>query len=123
MENEPSHLEKTIIDNIRRIRQKKGISQLRLSIFCGTSASYIGLMETYKNIPKLSTIERIAEALDVSVLDLFKEYPDNKGDREEAGVSEKVKQEEARKQKIREQLKNEILSRMERNLDDVLQMI
>ena len=59
-------------------------------------------METYKNIPKLSTIERIAEALDVSVLDLFKEYPDNKGDREEAGVSEKVKQEEARKQKIRE---------------------
>ncbi len=51
MENEPTKLEKTVIDSIRRIRQEKGISQLRLSIFCGTSASYIGLMETYKNIP------------------------------------------------------------------------
>ena len=71
MDNEPTKLEKTVIDNIRRIRQEKGISQLRLSIFCGTSASYIGLMETYKNIPKLSTIERIAEALDVPVLELF----------------------------------------------------
>ena len=71
MENEPTKLEKTVIDNIRRIRQEKGISQLRLSIFCGTSASYIGLMETYKNIPKLSTIERIAEALNVPVIELF----------------------------------------------------
>ncbi|MBQ9538130.1 MAG: helix-turn-helix transcriptional regulator [Treponema sp.] len=123
MENEPSHLEKTVIDNIRKIRQEKGISQLRLSIFCGTSASYIGLMETYKNIPKLSTIERIAEALDVPVLELFKGQYDKKGNKEGADVSEKERQEDARKQKIREQLKSELLSRMGKNLDDVLQMI
>ncbi|MBP3771214.1 MAG: helix-turn-helix transcriptional regulator [Treponema sp.] len=119
MENEPSRLEKTVIDNIRRIRQEKGISQLRLSIFSGTSASYIGLMETYKNIPKLSTIERIADALDVPVLDFFVEQSGSENVRK---PSEKSKEKE-RKQKIREHLKKELLSRLESNLDDVLQMI
>ena len=121
MENEPSALEKTVIDNIRRIRQEKGISQLRLSIFSGTSASYIGLMETYKNIPKLSTIERIAEALNVPVLDLFSATPDSA----EAAVrsQENSSREEERKQKIRAHLKSELLRRMESDLDDVLQLI
>ena len=117
MENEPSSLEKTVIDNIRRIRQEKGISQLRLSIFSGTSASYIGLMETYKNIPKLSTIERIAEALNVPVLDLFNT------DTMATPQPVESSHEEERKQKIREHLKTELLSRMENDLDDVLQMI
>ena len=117
MENEPSSLEKTVIDNIRRIRQEKGISQLRLSIFSGTSASYIGLMETYKNIPKLSTIERIAEALNVPVLDLFS------ADTTVTTQPTESNREEERKQKIREHLKAELLSRMESDLDDVLQMI
>ena len=30
-------------------------------------------MEIYKNVPKLSTIERIAKALDVDPLELFKD--------------------------------------------------
>ena len=118
MENEPSALEKTVIDNIRRIRQEKGISQLRLSIFSGTSASYIGLMETYKNIPKLSTIERIAEALNVPVLDLFAADV-----AESAKLAEGNALEAERRQKIRAHLKSEILSRMSSSLDDVLQMV
>ena len=117
MENEPSPLEKTVIDNIRRIRQEKGISQLRLSIFSGTSASYIGLMETYKNIPKLSTIERIAEALNVPVLDLFS------ADTTATARPADSKKEEKKKQKIRKHLKAELLSRIESDLDDALQMI
>lgn len=120
MTTEPTLLEKTVIDNIRRIRQEKGISQLRLSIFSGTSASYIGLMETYKNIPKLSTIERIAEALNVPVLDLF--TPNAKIAKEEDDTISAQK-ENARKQKIREHLKSEILNRMESNLDEILQLI
>ena len=116
MENTPTPLEKTVIDNIRRIRQEKKISQLRLSIFCGTSASYIGLMETYKNIPKLSTIERIAEALNVPVLDLFVDHPDSQKEVEMENNAEQ-------RQKIREQMKNELLERMKNALDDVLKMI
>ena len=122
MENEPSRLEKTVIDNIRRIRQEKGISQLRLSLFSDTSASYIGLMETYKNIPKLSTIERIADALDVPVIELFMER--NPENAETSVKSEKeTEREQERKRKLREHLKRELIARMESSLDDLLQMI
>ncbi|GHV81462.1 hypothetical protein AGMMS49991_00200 [Spirochaetia bacterium] len=64
-------LERLVIDNIRRIRKKKGFSQEKLAEACDTATSYIGLMEIYRNVPKLSTIERIACALDVDPLDFF----------------------------------------------------
>jgi len=65
------YLERLVIDNIKRIRKKKGISQEKLAEACNTATSYIGLMEIYKNVPKLSTIERIAKALDVDPLVFF----------------------------------------------------
>ena len=64
-------LERIVIDNIKRIRKEKGFSQEKLAEACNTATSYIGLMETYRNIPKLSTIERIAGALDVDPLVFF----------------------------------------------------
>lgn len=64
-------LEKTVIDNIKRIRKEKGITQEQLAEACNTATSYIGLMEIYKNIPKLSTIERIATALGIEPQVLF----------------------------------------------------
>jgi transcriptional regulator with XRE-family HTH domain len=67
------YLERLVIDNIKRIRKDKGISQEKLAEACNTATSYIGLMEIYKNIPKLSTIERIAKALDVDPLVIFQE--------------------------------------------------
>ena len=65
------YLDRLVIDNIKRIRKKKGISQEKLAEACNTATSYIGLMEIYKNVPKLSTIEKIAHALDVDPLVLF----------------------------------------------------
>ena len=67
------YLERLVIDNIKRIRREKGITQEKLAEACNTATSYIGLMETYKNSPKLSTIERIAKALDVDPLEFFKD--------------------------------------------------
>lgn len=67
------YLERLVIDNIRRIRKEKGISQEKLAEACNTATSYIGLMEIYRNVPKLSTIERIAKALDVDPLIFFQE--------------------------------------------------
>jgi transcriptional regulator with XRE-family HTH domain len=67
------YLERLVIDNIKRIRKEKGISQEKLAEACNTATSYIGLMEIYKNVPKLSTIERIANALDVDPLEFFKD--------------------------------------------------
>lgn len=64
-------LERLVIDNIKRIRKEKGISQEKLAEACNTATSYIGLMEIYRNVPKLSTIERIAGALGVDPLVFF----------------------------------------------------
>jgi transcriptional regulator with XRE-family HTH domain len=67
------YLERLVIDNIKRIRKEKGVSQEKLAEACNTATSYIGLMEIYKNVPKLSTIERIANALDVDPLEFFRD--------------------------------------------------
>ena len=67
------YLERLVIDNIKCIRKEKGISQEKLAEACNTATSYIGLMEIYRNVPKLSTIERIAKALNVDPLALFQD--------------------------------------------------
>ena len=71
------NLEITVINNIKRIRKEKGITQEQLAEACNTATSYIGLMEIYKNIPKLSTIEKIATALGVEPQVLFKKIENN----------------------------------------------
>jgi transcriptional regulator with XRE-family HTH domain len=99
------YLEKLVIDNIKRIRKEKGFSQEKLAEACDTATSYIGLMEIYKNVPKLSTIERIAHALEVDPLDFFKD--DNKTP---------LEQEEKKQMK-----KNAILQFLDKELDKILQ--
>ena len=81
-------LERTVIDNIKRIRKEKGITQEQLAEACNTATSYIGLMEIYKNVPKLSTIERIATALGVEPQILFQK-PER--DTESENKIEKIK--------------------------------
>jgi len=83
------YLERLVIDNIKRIRKEKGITQEKLAEACDTATSYIGLMEIYKNVPKLSTIERIAGALDIDPLELFKDK--NKVPLEQEDKIQKIK--------------------------------
>jgi len=97
------YLERLVIDNIRRIRKEKGISQEKLAESCNTATSYIGLMEIYKNVPKLSTIERIAKALDVDPLVLFQDK--TKIPMEETEIQNK---------------KKSILVVLEKEIDDIL---
>jgi transcriptional regulator with XRE-family HTH domain len=97
------YLERLVIDNIKRIRREKGISQEKLAEACNTATSYIGLMEIYKNVPKLSTIERIAQALDVEPLALF-ERKDRLPEEERAELIKK---------------KTEILAAIDREFDKV----
>lgn len=79
-------LEKTVIDNIKRIRKEKHITQEQLAEACNTATSYIGLMETYKNVPKLSTIEKIAAALNVEPEILFKKSEIEKKDEQKIRI-------------------------------------
>jgi transcriptional regulator with XRE-family HTH domain len=98
------YLERLVIDNIKRIRKEKGISQEKLAEACNTATSYIGLMETYRNVPKLSTIERIAKALDVDPLEFFR-------DTDKFSVKQKLKIQKKKKT---------ILSLIEKELDSIL---
>jgi transcriptional regulator with XRE-family HTH domain len=98
------YLERLVIDNIKRIRKEKGISQEKLAEACNTATSYIGLMEIYKNVPKLSTIERIANALDVDPLVFFQD-------------KNKISQEE--KIEIQNK-KKKILLLLEKEIDNIL---
>ena len=98
------YLERLVIDNIKRIRKNKGISQEKLAEACNTATSYIGLMEIYKNVPKLSTIERIAKALDVDPLVFFQDK-DKIPSKQEAEIKNK---------------KKAILSALEKEIDNIL---
>jgi len=63
-----------VSDNIRKIRQKKGISQDRLSKEADLALNTIVKIETGESPnPTVETLEKIAKALDVSVGDLFKD--------------------------------------------------
>jgi len=84
-------LERLVIDNIKRIRKEKGISQEKLAEACNTATSYIGLMEIYRNVPKLSTIERIAEALEVDPLELFERKDTLPADKKRKMIKKKNK--------------------------------
>jgi transcriptional regulator with XRE-family HTH domain len=84
------YLERLVVDNIKRIRKEKGISQEKLAEACSTATSYIGLMEIYRNVPKLSTIERIANALEVDPLALFQDT-DKISAAKEAEIASKTK--------------------------------
>lgn len=59
-------------NNIRRLRQKKGISQDRLSKEADLALNTVVKMETEENSnPTTETLQKIAKALGVTVGDLF----------------------------------------------------
>ena len=62
-----------VSENIRKLRQKKGMSQDRLSKEADLALNTIVKIETGENPnPTVETLEKIAKALGVSVADLFK---------------------------------------------------
>ena len=63
-----------VSDNIRKLRQKKGMSQDRLSKEADLALNTIVKIETGENPnPTVETLEKIAKALGVSVADIFKD--------------------------------------------------
>ena len=63
----------TVSENIRKLRQKKGISQDRLSKDADIALNTVVKIETGESPnPTVETLEKIAKALGVSTGDLFK---------------------------------------------------
>ncbi len=62
-----------VSENIRKLRQKKGMTQDRLSKEANLALNTIVKIETGENPnPTLETLEKIATALEVPVSDLFR---------------------------------------------------
>jgi transcriptional regulator with XRE-family HTH domain len=59
------------MDEIRRIRKERGISQQRLAELAGVDKVTIVHIEGGKVSPKVETLEKLARALDVEVADFF----------------------------------------------------
>jgi len=66
-----------IIDRIKVIRNKNGISQMELSLRSNISQSFIANLEKGKKQPSVLTLIRIADALNVNPQDFFPETIDS----------------------------------------------
>jgi transcriptional regulator with XRE-family HTH domain len=56
---------------IRNLRQRSGLSQRQLALRMAVPRTYVSKIENEKATPTLSSLERLARALDVSVPDLI----------------------------------------------------
>ncbi len=56
---------------IKLERTKRGLSQEKLAELADLSKTYVGDIERTKSIPTLDTIEKIAKALDMEVIELI----------------------------------------------------
>ena len=64
---------KILGNNIRRIRLSKNISQEELAFRISSSRNYIGCIERAEKYPSLAVIMDISKALDVDLMDIFKQ--------------------------------------------------
>jgi transcriptional regulator with XRE-family HTH domain len=56
---------------VRRLRQQRGLSLRALADLCGISANAISLIERNENSPNVSSLHQLAIALDVPITDFF----------------------------------------------------
>ncbi|MDR1279162.1 MAG: helix-turn-helix transcriptional regulator [Treponema sp.] len=59
--------------NMKKYRRKCGISQAQLAENVDVSTHHIGMIELARNFPTLDLVERIANALDIEIYQLFLE--------------------------------------------------
>lgn len=63
---------KKLGENLKKIRIKKNITQVEIANILGVNRSFVSNIENGKNNPTLATITGLANALKVSIEDLFK---------------------------------------------------
>lgn len=64
----------TVGENIRRIRKEKGLTQKQLGERLNITQSAIGQFENDKTSPKIETIDKIASALGVHIIDIMEQF-------------------------------------------------
>ena len=66
-----SKLREYLVNNIKKYRKERKMTQNDLAELCDTSSNYIALIETYNRFPREEMIEKIAQALQVEPFELF----------------------------------------------------
>lgn len=64
-------LEEYIADNMIELCEKRGISKYRLAQMTGIAQSSLGRIMAKESLPSLPTLEKICEALDVTLSQFF----------------------------------------------------
>ena len=59
------------VQNLRKYRQKSGLTQAQLAEKVNVSTHHIGMIELSRNNPTLDLVERIAKALNIKTYELF----------------------------------------------------
>ncbi len=67
-----SRSEVQVAKAIRSLRQRGGLSQRQLALRMGVPRTYVSKIENEKATPTLSSLARLAQALEVSVPDLLR---------------------------------------------------
>lgn len=71
-QEESSHSEVQVAQAIRMLRQRAGLSQRQLALRMGVPRTYVSKIENDKATPTLSSLNRLADALQVSVPDVLR---------------------------------------------------
>jgi len=70
-----THFQRIFIENLRFLRKKRGLSQLKLSEMINISPNYLNAVENGKNFPSPEVIQNISNTLGVAPYQLFFEHP------------------------------------------------
>jgi transcriptional regulator with XRE-family HTH domain len=64
-------LRKVLAFNMKLHRKKLGLSQAKLAKLIDVSDNHIALIETGRRFPSISTLEQLASAMNIDILELF----------------------------------------------------
>jgi transcriptional regulator with XRE-family HTH domain len=64
-------LKRVFIKNLRKFRNSRGFSQMKLAELCDTAPNYIGEIEIGRRFPSLKLIEKIGTALNMEPYRFF----------------------------------------------------
>jgi transcriptional regulator with XRE-family HTH domain len=68
-------LRQVVAKYLRKLRGERGLSQEELADRAGLNRNYVGMIEREENAPTIDTLEDLARALDVPVIDLVRNGP------------------------------------------------
>ena len=66
-----TNLREIFAHNLKEKRRKRGFSQAKLAEMVNVSVHHIATIETARNYPTLDLVERMANALNIEIYELF----------------------------------------------------